>query len=64
MNFFNKEFRKISLENIDKSNMFWAWIGSFLGIIAISYFHMDFLDENLTTICPFSLIIWSLKMFM
>ncbi len=29
MNFFNKEFRKISLENIDKSNMFWAWIGSF-----------------------------------
>ena len=38
MNFFNKEFRKISLENIDKSNMFWAWIGSFLGIIAISYF--------------------------
>ncbi|PRM89711.1 HPP family protein [Aliarcobacter cryaerophilus] len=46
MNFFNKEFRKISLENIDKSNMFWAWIGSFLGIIAISYFHMDFLDDK------------------
>ncbi|AYJ80948.1 HPP family protein [Aliarcobacter cryaerophilus ATCC 43158] len=46
MNFFNKEFRKISLENIDKSNMFWAWIGSFLGIMAISYFHMDFLDDK------------------
>lgn len=46
MNFFNKEFKKISLENIDKSNMFWAWIGSFLGIIAISYFHMDFLDDK------------------
>ncbi len=46
MNFFNKEFRKISLENIDKSNMFWAWIGSFLGIIAISYFHMDILDDS------------------
>lgn len=46
MNFFNKEFRKISLENIDKSNMFWAWIGSFLGIIAISYFHMDILDDK------------------
>ena len=46
MNFFNKEFRKISLENIDKSNMFWAWIGSFLGIIAISYFHMDKLDDK------------------
>lgn len=46
MNFFNKEFRKISLENIDKSNMFWAWIGSFLGIIAISYFHKDILDDK------------------
>ena len=46
MNFFNKEFRKISLENIDKSNMFRAWIGSFLGIIAISYFHMDILDDK------------------
>ena len=46
MNFFYKEFRKISLENIDKSNMFWAWIGSFLGIIAISYFHMDILDDK------------------
>lgn len=46
MNFFNKEFRKISLENIDKSNMFLAWIGSFLGIIAISYFHMDILDDK------------------
>ncbi|WP_066348205.1 HPP family protein [Aliarcobacter cryaerophilus] len=46
MNFFNKEFRKISLENIDKSNMFWSWIGSFLGIIAISYFHMDILDDK------------------
>ncbi|MGJ0339187.1 HPP family protein [Aliarcobacter cryaerophilus] len=46
MNFFNKEFRKMSLENIDKSNMFWAWIGSFLGIIAISYFHMDILDDK------------------
>lgn len=46
MNFFNKEFRKISLENIDKLNMFWAWIGSFLGIIAISYFHMDILDDK------------------
>ena len=51
MNFFNKEFRKISLENIDKSNMFWAWIGSFLGIIAISYFHMEILDDkNLTVV--------------
>ena len=46
MNFFNKEFRKISLENIDKSNMFCSWIGSFLGIIAISYFHMDILDDK------------------
>lgn len=26
--------------------MFWAWIGSFLGIIAISYFHMDILDDK------------------
>ncbi|RBQ29049.1 HPP family protein [Aliarcobacter vitoriensis] len=46
MNFFFKQFKKINSENFDKSNLFWSWIGSFLGILAISYFHTDFLDDT------------------
>lgn len=46
MKFFYKQFKKINSENLDKSNMFWSWIGSFIGIIAIAYFHRDFLDDT------------------
>jgi len=43
---FLKQFRKINSEPLDKSNMFWSWIGSFIGITAISYFHLDMLKET------------------
>jgi len=46
MTFFFKQFKKINSEKFDKSNLFWSWIGSFLGILAISYFHTDFLDDT------------------
>ncbi|WP_026803111.1 HPP family protein [Aliarcobacter lanthieri] len=46
MHFFFKQFKKINSENFDKSNLLWSWIGSFLGIIAITYFHTDFLDDT------------------
>jgi len=26
--------------------MFWSWIGSFLGIITIAFFHKNFLDDD------------------
>lgn len=31
---------------MERSNIIWSWIGSFLGILAISYFHQDFLDDK------------------
>jgi len=46
MTFFFKQFKKINSERFDKSNLLWSWIGSFLGILAISYFHTDFLDDT------------------
>ena len=35
---FFKQFKKINSEPIEKANIIWSWIGSFLGILAISYF--------------------------
>lgn len=46
MNLFYKFFAKNNRENFDISNLFWSWIGSFLGIMAIAYFHTDFLDDR------------------
>lgn len=46
MKFFYKQFQKINSEPLDKSNMFWSWIGSFLGIILIAFFHKNFLDDD------------------
>lgn len=46
MNLFYKLFAKNNRENFDISNLFWSWIGSFLGIMAIAYFHTDFLDDR------------------
>lgn len=46
---FFKQFKKINSEPLEKSNLIWSWIGSFLGILAISYFHSDILnDKDLT----------------
>ena len=43
---FFKQFKKVNSEPLEKSNIIWSWIGSFLGILAISYFHSDFLDDT------------------
>ena len=43
---FFKRFKKINSEPLEKSNIIWSWIGSFLGILAISYFHNDILDDK------------------
>ena len=40
---FLKQFKKINSEPLEKANIIWSWIGSFLGILAISYFHLDIL---------------------
>lgn len=48
---FFKQFKKINSESMEKSNIIWSWIGSFLGILAISYFHQDILnDKDLTLV--------------
>jgi CBS-domain-containing membrane protein len=46
MKTFLKQFKKINSEPMEKSNIIWSWISSFLGILAISYFHSDFLDDR------------------
>lgn len=46
MKFFLKQFSKINQESLDKENLIWSWIGSFLGLISIAYFHTDFLDDR------------------
>ena len=43
---FLMQFKKINSEPMEKSNIIWSWIGSFLGILAISYFHQDILDDR------------------
>ena len=46
MKTFFKQFKKVNSEPMEKSNIIWSWIGSFLGILVISYFHSDFLDDR------------------
>lgn len=46
MKFFYRQFQKINSEALDISNMLWSWIGSFLGIISIAFFHESFLDDH------------------
>ena len=43
---FLKQFKKINSEPLEKSNVIWSWIGSFLGILTISYFHHNILDDK------------------
>ena len=48
---FFKQFKKINSEPLEKSNILWSWIASFLGILAISYFHRNILnDKDLTLV--------------
>ena len=51
MKTFFKQFKKINSEPLEKSNLVWSWIDSFLGILCISYFHRDILaDKDLTLV--------------
>ena len=51
MKTFLKQFKKVNSEPLEKSNILWSWISSFLGILAISYFHNDILnDKDLTLV--------------
>src|SRR5574344_2188984 len=45
MKYFYKLFAKNNKELFDKSNLFWSWIGSFLGLLAIAFFHKNFLGD-------------------
>ena len=40
---FLKQFKANSTEKIDITNLMWSWIGSFLGILSISFIHFDML---------------------
>lgn len=42
---FLQQFKKINSEPLEKSNLFWSWIGSFFGIFSISYFHVGILED-------------------
>ena len=43
---FFKQFKKINTEPLEKSNMLWSWIGSFLGIFTIVVVHNGILGDN------------------
>lgn len=40
---FLEQFKKTNTEKLDISNLLWSWIGSFLGILTISFIHYDVL---------------------
>lgn len=40
---FLEQFKKTNTEKLDISNLIWSWIGSFLGILTISFIHYDML---------------------
>ena len=48
---FLKQFKKANSEPLEKANIIWSWIASFLGILSVSYFHQDILnDKDLTLV--------------
>lgn len=45
---FFKQFKKVNTEPLERSNIVWSWIGSFIGILSIVLFHRSVLgDEDL-----------------
>ncbi|WP_419771234.1 MAG: HPP family protein [Candidatus Marinarcus sp.] len=38
---FLEQFKRASTEKLEIANLIWSWIGSFLGIITISFIHYD-----------------------
>jgi CBS-domain-containing membrane protein len=43
---FLEQFKKTNTEKLDVSNLIWSWIGSFLGILTISFIHYDVLNDT------------------
>lgn len=43
---FLKQFKAVNSEPLEKANIIWSWIGSFLGILAISYIHYDLFNDT------------------
>ncbi|RXK12194.1 HPP family protein [Halarcobacter mediterraneus] len=43
---FFKKFKKINTEKIAIENLIWSWIGSFIGILSISFIHFNFLKDT------------------
>lgn len=46
MNKFLKQFKKVNSEPMEKANLFWSWIGSFIGIMAVAYINYDILSDS------------------
>lgn len=44
-NFF-KQFKKVNTEPLERSNIIWSWIGSFIGIMSIALFHRNVLGDT------------------
>ncbi|RXK01227.1 HPP family protein [Arcobacter sp. CECT 8986] len=43
---FFKQFKKINTEPLERSNIVWSWIGSFIGIMGIVLFHRNILGDS------------------
>ncbi len=43
---FLKKFKKINTEPLEQSNLFWSWVGSFIGILLIALFHNEVLEDK------------------
>lgn len=45
------QFKKIKAHPLEKFNILWSWVGAFIGIFAISFFHSDIInDKDLTLV--------------
>ncbi len=43
---FLKQFKKVNSEPLEKANIIWSWIGSFIGILVISFVHFNILNDT------------------
>ena len=43
---FLKKFKKINTEPLEQENLFWSWVGSFIGILLIALFHNEVLKDK------------------
>lgn len=40
------QIKNINTHSCEKSNIIWSWLGSFLGIFSIAYFHGNIIDDK------------------